>query len=120
MRCVVETSGVRWTTKCHGVQMRNLEHQLSRQADQLEETFTKLRLTSDELWRARILMEKLQLRNQELERTVGLQRAGSCQNVCCKALDFSRIPLRDVPSMMCEAGGSNPIDIMIEQMCLSN
>lgn len=102
------------------VQIRRMEEQLRHQDNWLQEAVVRLTRTHDELRRARLTNEELRMQNQALESKVELQRAGSCQNVCCKALDFSRIPLHDVPSMMCEARGLEPIDVLIEQMSLPN
>jgi hypothetical protein len=106
-----------WGLNAGYLQMKWMEEELHRQSDHLQETSARLCSTSAELWRAHRLIEEQQLHNQELQTKLVLQRTGSCQNVCCKGLDFTRDPLKDVPGGL-TMRMSDPIGLL-EQICCS-
>lgn len=99
--------------------MRRMEEERTQQSEQLQEAYAALRSTGDALMRAQLLAQELQLRNSELMSELTLQRNGSCQNVCCKGLDFSRDPLDDVPMALTRIRDADPIGRLMEQMWLA-
>ena len=96
--------------------MRRMEEELNRQNALLQEAYGRLRSTNEELWKVQTINEALLIRNQELERTLQLQRSGSCQNVCCKGLNYSKDPLNDALCALSERE-SDPLGLLMRQMC---
>ena len=100
------------------LQIRRMEEERKQQFEQLEAACAALRSTSDALTRAHLLSQELQLRNSELESRLALQRTGSCQNVCCKGLDFSKV-LLDFPPVSTRVQDADPIGTLMDQMWLT-
>lgn len=97
--------------------MRRMEEELNRQNALLQEAYGRLRSTNEELWKVQTINEALLIRNQELERTLQLQRSGSCQNVCCKGLNYSKDPLNDASCALLTEQVSDPLGVLMRQMC---